>query len=52
MVSAIYFLGFTGCSSMDAGTGNGSHAGFLAKSDFQSYAWADDDFVAPKRTGR
>jgi hypothetical protein len=47
MVPAICLLGFTGCSSLDAGTGKGFHTGFIGKMDPQPNQ--DEDVVAANR---
>ena len=46
-VSAISLLGFTGCSSVDAGAGNGLHIAFIGKMDPQ--ADQDEDVVTANR---
>jgi hypothetical protein len=33
MVSAVCFLGFTGCNSIDAAAGRGSHTTFIGEPD-------------------
>jgi hypothetical protein len=45
MVSAIWLLGLTGCSSTDAEAGKGIHNGFIGKLDPQP----DEDVVAASR---
>jgi hypothetical protein len=45
LVSAICFLGFTGCSGIDAAAGKGSHNAFIQRLDSQS----DEDVVAANR---
>jgi hypothetical protein len=47
MVPAICLLGFTGCSSFDAGAGKGLHTAFIAKMDSQPNQ--DEDVVAANR---
>jgi hypothetical protein len=47
MVSATCLLGFTGCSSVDAGVGQGSHTALIGKMDPQSNE--DEDVVAANR---
>jgi len=47
MVSAICSLGFTGCSSLNSGTGTGSHAALIRKTDPPPDE--DDDPVAANR---
>jgi hypothetical protein len=45
MILAICLLGFTGCSSLDAGSGKGFHAGLIGEMDPHS----DEDVVAANR---
>jgi hypothetical protein len=47
MVSAICLLGFTGCSSLDAGAGKGFHTTLIGRVDPQSNE--DEDVVAGNR---
>ncbi len=47
MVPAICLLGFTGCSSLDAGTGKGFHAALIGKTDTQPTE--EEDVVAANR---
>jgi hypothetical protein len=47
MVPAICLLGFTGCSSLDAGAGKGFHTAFIGKMDPQPNQ--DEDVVAANR---
>jgi hypothetical protein len=47
LIPAICFLGFTGCSSLDAGAGKGLHTAFISKMDPQSNQ--DEDVVAANR---
>jgi hypothetical protein len=45
MASAVCLLGFTGCSSIDAGTGRAFQNAFIERMDPQP----DDDIVAANR---
>jgi hypothetical protein len=47
MVLAICLMGFTGCSSVDAGAGKGFHTALIGKMDRQSNE--DEDVVAANR---
>jgi hypothetical protein len=47
MILAICLLGFSGCSSLDAGSGKGLHAGLIGKMDPRSNE--DEDVVAANR---
>ena len=47
MVPVICLLGFTGCSSVNAGAGKGSHTAFIGKTDLQPIE--DEDVVAANR---
>ncbi|HXO96403.1 MAG TPA: hypothetical protein VN857_07450 [Chthoniobacterales bacterium] len=49
MVPAICLLGFTGCSSLDAGAGTGFHTALIGKMDPQPNEDADEDVVAANR---
>jgi hypothetical protein len=49
MVPAICLLGFTGCSSLDAGTGKGFHAAFISQMDPHPNQDTDEDVVAANR---
>ena len=49
MVPAICLLGFTGCSSLDAGAGKGFHTAFIGKMDPHADGDADEDVVAANR---
>jgi hypothetical protein len=47
LVPAICLLGFTGCSSLDAGAGKGFHTAFIGKMDPQPNE--HEDVVAANR---
>jgi hypothetical protein len=49
LVPAICLLGFTGCSSLDAGPGKGLHTAFIGTTDPQLNQDADEDVVAANR---
>jgi hypothetical protein len=49
IVPAICLLGFTGCSSLDAGAGEGFRTAFIGKMDAQPNGDADEDVVAANR---
>jgi hypothetical protein len=49
MVPAICLLGFTGCSSLDAGAGKGFQTAFIGKMDPHADGDADEDVVAANR---
>jgi hypothetical protein len=49
MVPAICLLGFTGCSSLDAGAGTGFHTALIGKMDPHPNEDADEDVVAANR---
>jgi len=49
MVPAICLLGFTGCSSLDAGAGKEFHTAFIGQMDPHPNADADEDVVAANR---
>jgi hypothetical protein len=49
MVPAICLLGFTGCSSLDAGAGKGFHTALIEKMDPYPNEDADEDVVAANR---
>jgi len=49
MVPAICLLGFTGCSSLDAGAGTGFHTALIGKMDPSLNEDADEDVVAANR---
>jgi protein-L-isoaspartate O-methyltransferase len=46
---AICLLGFTGCSSLDAGAGTGFHTALIGKRDPHPNEDADEDVVAANR---
>jgi hypothetical protein len=47
MILPICLLGFTGCSSLDAGSGKGSHIALIGKMD--PHANEDEDVAAANR---
>jgi hypothetical protein len=49
MVPAICLLGFTGCSSLDAGAAKGFHTALIGKMDPHPNEDADEDVVAANR---
>jgi hypothetical protein len=49
LVPAICLLGFTGCSSFDAGAGKGFHAALIGKMDPHPNLDTDEDVVKANR---